>query len=318
MGRSAGVLIGVGLLVATAPIGAQQLATGSRVPCIAPLSWTVARVDTRFDVSPEDVLRAAREAGDLWERAVGQQLFRFGAEDGFPISLDFDERQANVEEGREREGALEAERAGIEAGRLRLNQSAADHEVGVRRYEQDATQYEWAVRSYNNDMARLARQNEVSASERRELQRQADDLERTARDLERRVRELNQATESMQKESDRLNAWIDAFADRQNSHADAYSQAPTEAGRYDETVFWIGAEHDKVTRRIRVFQFSDGDDLVLILAHELGHALGLGHAKESGAVMSAVMAPELDAGAMEGVTPTDVRMLASRCPRLSN
>jgi len=304
----------VAVAVMPLPSLAQSLATGSQVPCAVPMTWTVARIDPGFDLSPEEALLAAREAGTLWETAVGAELFQFDAEAGDPILFDFDQRQAEVEEGRERDRALESERAGIEARRLEMDATSREYESMVRRYEQDVTEHDWAVRAYNNEMARLSREREVPRSQQAEMARRANDLDRSMRDLQNRVRLLNQLSDQIRDDVARFNEWVDAFSRRQTSHVQAYPQAPTEAGHYAETAFWQDGTVKSVERRIRVFQFSDHDELVRILTHEFGHALGLGHAAGERTAMSAT-----DGGPIPGgITAIDTGMLAARCPNLGS
>jgi hypothetical protein len=66
-------------------------------------------------------------------------------------------------------------------------------------------------------------------------------------------------------------------------------------------------------REIQIFQFDDLAHLELVMAHELGHSLGLQHSENT----AAVMAPEHElAGASRnaGVHASDVAMLSERCP----
>lgn len=294
------------------PVRAQSPNVGSQVPCMVPISWTVARVDARFGISEDDAMRAVREAGALWEKAIGVRLFGFGADDGYPITFEFDQRQAGVAERQARDRALESERLGIETRRGEVQEAVRAHSADVQEYERDAAE----LRTSNNEMARVSRQNDLSEAERLELERRADELEERARELQSRVRGLNRRSSELADDSDRLNEWIEAFRNRQTSHAGAFPEAPTQSGRYDETVLWLNGTVDSVERRIRIFQFSDYEELVLTVAHELGHAIGLGHAPGTGALMSEMIETETRAVMAGGITAVDLRMLTALCPDL--
>ncbi len=295
---------------------AQPAPTGSYLPCAAPMSWRIGGIDRGFSISEADALDAVRNAGALWERATGTTLFRVGEGDGFPVTFEFDARQAEIDERRQRQAALDAERQGIEARRAELEEDARRLDSDIGEYDLDAREHQRAVRAYNNEMATARRRRDLTEAEQRELARTGEELEREARRLQARARELNARSDAFGRDSDRLNAWIEAFGARQSAHVGAVPASPTQAGRYDETVEWTNGETDRVDRRIRIFQFSDVDGLVLTLAHELGHALGLGHAAGPGALMSEVMPADAGAILTGGLTPVDVRMLAGRCPEL--
>jgi Matrixin len=61
-------------------------------------------------------------------------------------------------------------------------------------------------------------------------------------------------------------------------------------------------------RQIAVFEFHDSRDLVLLLAHELGHALGIRHVDDSAGVMHAVAGGQ----PMGALVPTEADMAALR------
>lgn len=304
--------------VIVTPLDAQRSGTGSDVPCAVPMTWSIARVDSRFDLSSDVALQAVRDAATLWERSVGADLFEIAARGGSPIFFEFDERQAIVAARRGREGALASERIDIERRRTELEEASRVHEALLEQYQRDMEGHRRVVQAYNDDVVRWSRQSDMPPTVEAELERRRSEIDRTAGDLQNRQRELNRRSEAMRDEVDAFNERIRSLSDRETSLARDFPAAASESGTYDETVVWEGTRAISVSRRIQVFQFSSYDDLVLVLSHELGHALGLGHAPGRGSIMSEIFTSGMDVVPTGGVTPLDRRMLASRCPGLTN
>ena len=87
----------------------------------------------------------------------------------------------------------------------------------------------------------------------------------------------------------------------------------SQAGRYSEEGFTRNGRVEDVRRRIEVYRYESIGDLVTVLAHELGHALGLGHAGTQGALMSEV-STSADGDPPPILRPRDLAMLEATCP----
>jgi hypothetical protein len=292
---------------ASAPLQSRE--GGSEVPCDTPLAWRIARVDDGFGLTVAKVRAAVQRAADVWETAVGRPLFVHDLRDGFPIRLVFDERQAYTHERLAREAELRqsGERldravAAFRDRDARRARAQADYERLLRDHtrragEHNGTVRQWAERGgAPRDVVEALRSAEASLTEERAtLESVRSSLEAELADLRREEGRVERMIEDREREIDEVTA--------------RFPPTPVESGLYREAVRLEDGQIVSVRREIRVYRFDDENDLGLVVGHELGHALGLGHRTEAGALMSEEYRASVDLT----VRPAEAERLRTLC-----
>lgn len=133
--------------------------------------------------------------------------------------------------------------------------------------------------------------------------------ERQARTDERR---------RLEADLERLRATLDSaeFEARARALSELLPPDTAEAGVYREAVVRDDAGGVAISREIRIHRFADLDDLRRVIAHELGHALGLGHGSDPGSLMRGGPGPGDGDRAGLVVAAEDVDRLRALCPGL--
>ena len=285
----------------------QERTGGSAVPCAVPLAWHIARLDESFGLSQEEATAAVRQATTLWDEAVGRRLFSHESGGELPVRFVYDERQ-------ERAQVRSRARANLEAQRDRLDERS-------QRYNAMHTQYQEAFRDLDRRVANLndsIRYWNARGGAPVVVQSALGTLGRALegeRDvLTARGQEIEGLQQQLVDDSDRFNRDLEANRRGGEALEAARPVSNLQSGAYREAAHTQDGRVTSVTREIRIYRFDSLEDLVRVAAHELGHALGLGHSGAPRGLMREefTMATE---GA-PSVEPADVDALRALCPGL--
>lgn len=271
----------------------------TRLPCRTALAYAVGEFDERFGISTKDFRQVLSEAERPWEEALGRDLFRYDEAALFPVNLIFDERQERTIESQKLEqqfSVVQSKQEGIRekydrlsallgSARREYDAALSAFEVRLKRYNMKVVEWNEGDRSDEDELESLEREKEA-------IEREQGPLEAQRKKVNGLVAEINSFAKEEEKIVERYNAELEEFTEEYGTGA-AFDQ-----GVYEGT-------------SINVYQFDDRDHLRMVLVHEFGHALGIGHVDNPKSIMYPMMGAQ-DVADLK-LSAEDTAALTSTC-----
>lgn len=304
------------ILLAAALIGAaavfamqrQQLRAAARAirqkyfPCSAPITYSIGAVDPRYNISTAAFSAELRKAEAVWEGPAGRNLFAAVPSGGdITVYLVYDERQAAIDKlkelGLQTDQSLAAYKS-LKEAYDRLSAPVFSANIQLRSLGED---YKAREARYN---AQVLQWNSGRNATRARYQRLR--AEKAALGVQYNI--LKEAEKAMNTNIDTLNALATALNQlivRLNIDVEQYNRAGSQLGSYEEGEY----KADGAGRRsIEIYSNSGERQFTRLLAHEMGHALGLEHVPDTEALMY-----KMNNGLQDGLTKSDLDELNSVC-----
>lgn len=270
----------------------------AHLPCQQPILYTINTFDVRFGMSKEEFLGAIKEAEGIWEKNVGKDLFALDPKGNLSMNLIYDDRQATTEKNKilqsnanqtkETAASVRADYIVLEQRFKTLNTA---YESGLRQFEKDQTAYTTSVEYWN-------KQGGAPSAEFEKLKRERARLDSVASSLEAKRKPINDLAAEINAKIKIYNSLVDVT----NTKIRTLNQSAGKEFNEGEYV------SDAKGRRINIYEFTSHDELVRVLAHELGHALGLDHNDNPDSIMY-----YLNQSTNKALTVEDVAGLSALC-----
>ncbi len=262
------------VLIAVFSVWNSFRAGSSPAPCAEPIAYGVGEFDRRFDLSQKDFLAALAEAEIIWEKPINKDLFSYSPEKGeLAINLIYDYRQQVTEELGEIQGEVK--------------EDEVTYRILEANYLGAKARHDELKGIYQARVSELEARQPIPREEYQQLKILESEFNAAVRDVNVLVDKLNRLARV-------LNLTVEQYNTIGASRGETFA-----GGLYTS---------DASGERIDIFEFSNHDKLVRVLAHELGHTLGLDHVDDPQAIMY-----KLNEGEVAKANVTDIFALKALC-----
>lgn len=260
------------------------------------LRYRVAPVDPRFKLSQEQLIELSEKAIQIWTLGTGKQWFVYDPNAQLVVELVYDERQEHYQQQLSAKQDIEQRHQNW----LNKNNEIEYFESQIQQQklflDQKKQQLNTAIQTYEFEVSNAQTQHS-SETQRQAFNQRKLQLEQRVAQLQQEIQQYNQHINKLQYDIGQLN---------QLQHG-----LVTDIQHYNQTfqprLFDKGIFNGK---SIQVYQFKNHDDLILTLAHEFGHALGLEHHQDPAGLMH----PMLEAQQLQNfqLNSADLSLFAER------
>ncbi len=295
----------INLFIITLLFGGSYFWYEARAVCPIPLNYRLGVVDEHFGLSEEEARAVISEAESLWEDATGLNLFTQADDARLAINFVFDERQqfTNAEEALSHE--LEVAREVNEEIETQYAQLVGEYSDLNQNYETRKANYERSLSSYNQEVESWNQKGGAPQDVYDELNQKKQSLDSEQEKLNDLRSDLQDLVNQINKLTETANEVVTKYNQGVATYNDAFSET---------TEFTQG---DYQGDKINIYQFKSHDELVLVLAHELGHALGMDHVDNPQSIMYMQMGEQSLGTGLTTEDLTDFRMVCGDGTTLS-
>lgn len=241
--------------------------------CPIPLSYHIGVIAPEFNLSPEKARDYLTDAEKVWEKEIDRELFTYDENNGVAVNFIFDERQALAESQLIQKAELDKNKAENQELLATIDNLRKQYDADSKTYQEKVTAYETKLSAYNDKVNSYNDRGGAPSEVFAKLEKEKTALSRESGALNITSDKLNELAQKINELSQKSGEIVDVY----NNEVKLYND---EFGFSRE--FTQGDYQDRV---INIYKFSTDNEVRKVLAHELGHSLGIDHVEGDSSIM---------------------------------
>ena len=257
-------------------------------PCQQPITYHIGSIDDRFNISERDVLAAMNDAAQAWAEVVNAPLIEHDESGRISVNLKYSDDQETSEQERLFRNRIQSAEFETERLERQFQQLQDEFNTENTRYQVQSNRVQQQIDNLNEWVNETNARGGFTQDELTRFEREKANIDNQNEQLREMENRLADKADEVNNLVNRLNRMIED----KNRLIDRYNQSFAGQRRFTQGTYGCGEQGCE----LNIFYFTDKEELRLVAAHELGHALGIGHVSNPESIMYHLMGRQAKTG----------------------